>query len=377
MSTDELLHLITNGNEIKYDFIAWCVTKWHIDGISAFIERLHDDEPGQLNGIIVIKPHSVQGYLLKPDDFINRHKDHINIIYLQKNDLGIKEYVSKLRLLLPRKKIQITEGRPLYILYPKFFNAVFGAEYQFITGKTCSIIAYDEGFGSYENNFFWIFQKISYSSNFFQSMIFIFGLLYTSVVAKIHHLPMEEFFLFSKSRKGLIENQSIMRYYQKKYQNMDLQSIELSDKPFVIFFPPPMQDFEKDETEALFDCYAQIQKILAKRNLALYIKPHPREINIATYKRKGFSKIINKEYSAEDYIFALKQKPVFIIGISSTTLISIRLFFGITSVSIAAVANQYIKNPVIRKLNQNFQNAFLNVIPCISDLSDLLRFNQE
>ena len=95
--------------------------------------------------------------------------------------------------------------------------------------------------------------------------------------------------------------------------------------------------FESNMTNGIVDLklYKDAVKIVKKYNEKILVKPHPREMNIRKYEDIGCDLIKEMEYSQEVILSNLKEMPLCIISVFSSTLLNATGLFGVPAISLA------------------------------------------
>ena len=85
---------------------------------------------------------------------------------------------------------------------------------------------------------------------------------------------------------------------------------------------------------------SQKREKLKEEGYRIIIKPHPREKNIDKYIKLGCEVDIRNDVPLESILAGLDVKPKCIVGITTTTLVTAKLFWNIPAISMAKLINR-------------------------------------
>lgn len=340
------------ANNEKINFIGFATTPWHVHGLMASIYKIIENGE-RLNGKIYIMPHAQTGYAI--DESFFPRIDGIKIERAYKNrsirDKILNVCYSISYLLRNKKQQQLL--RNIYIVEPWTVNsALSGAICKRIKDIQLTHVVYDEGVSTYF--------PIKYKSSNISSFVYNQYLKYIVFGRGLKYLSSRPNFilakLFDETNKGLIENHSIIPFYLKALSNSPKRmpdSIEFDENSVIICTTAWDRTEIKDKEDVkLIQALATTLKDMGYK---IWFKPHPRD--------KQFNDLyphvdkIKSDLSIETILLNAKKKPLAMISISSTILVTSKLFFGIKTFDISRMLNNAYIGRYIDEVS-SFQTVF-------------------
>lgn len=350
------MNMIQNVSELELkraissediNFLAFPVTPWAAHGVEAFIYS-KKKENVRLKGYVCIVEHGKAGYLLDEKHFMLKNSEIQIVKFVASKDENILKKIER-KIELWKFLCQNQKGSDeIYILNQGTPNY----EWHSIAKKlkpNCNVhsVIIDEGIGMYmREKKEWLNENLLMATGLKNKcsaflMLVVKQPLMEAIVKKKREV--ESFCLFEKSFGRLQENKSVILSY-KNIICQDSQAIsnehrKLYDNAIVINTQPFIEYNQVTMDEDL-KWIKIICDTCKRNNVKVVLKPHPREKKIDRYSKIDNCWIdVNNEISQESIMSQLNRKPFLLIGFSSTTLITEKLFEGITAVSLTKCVN--------------------------------------
>lgn len=369
---EDLIKLI--GAE-DINFIAYAVTPLHSIGINASIHRLID-RGINLSGYILVMDHGTTGKAITEMDFDIEGADIKVINYID----SCKDMRHKLnsgiikKLSLARKR---AENRKFFLLWTSipfsFFDVLSCSSKE---GEIC-FVQIDDGGGSYANVFKDMLQFKLYEGN--KDIIsYVKAFVKTRVAYDITRFVFFEL----KLRKNYIDNRifkteykkdgrhyypniNVSKYYydafQKKNVNVEKRIIDACSGSILINTQCLVENKITDGSIDL-KVYRNLIHIAKDMGIRVAIKPHPREMDLSKYYELGVD-VIPAELSQEVILANLKEFPICILSIFSSTLLNAYGLFDIPAISLAKIMlREDINSVFVGQLNDfidQYKNVFI------------------
>lgn len=368
-------------NEIKknskMNFLAFVQTPWHALGVDAFI-KFKEEQGVPLNGLVCVLSHAQAGVILDEASFSFRNPDLRVVHYTD----GTKEnpFVKIHKNLLVSKALRrkCETGSDFYILatvYPKY--QWHGYVAQNCTGKKPVSVLIDEGLGMYmRDRYAWVMETWSSKENVYKKVKYTYEFYIGSPRKEMilrSNNALHSFGLFRSA--DMNTNDIAVKYYKKvlmESQKSGINSAPSYYEDALVINTQPYFDEGQLEKENDIELIKQICLMCAEKGIKVVLKPHPREKNIKRYNDIE-NCIVDRNFSAsqESIISNLKIKPRLVVGLCSTTLVSLRLFYGIGTASVLHCIGT---EGMGKKMNNDllrFEKVFGNIIDCPSNIEEL------
>lgn len=362
----------------KINFIAFVQTPWHALGVDAFI-KYKEEKGSHLVGTVCVMSHAQAGMILDEKSFSYENCD-IEVVYYTDGVRTsvikkIKNAVCNSQSLI-QKNIANKEFYILATVHPKYQWHSYIA--QNCDKKAVSVLI-DEGLGMYmRNTQDWLMETWSGKSR---------------VLKKIKYTY--EFCIGNPSKEKILEaNNSLMYFclfipdnmrvnyecvaYYKKVLKLN-ESRNYSEAKGLSFYEnavvintQPYFDEGQIIGDSDINLIEQICTLCGNRGIKVVLKPHPREKSIDRYTAiKNCIVDTNFAVSQESIISCLDSKPRLLVGLCSTTLISMDLFYGVKTVSlIHCISYDGVKKKMRTDL-QKFEKVFGNTVCCPNNIPEL------
>lgn len=324
------------------NFIAFPVTPWAAHGVEAFICG-KKEESIDLKGYVCIVKHGRAGYLVDETHFSFENKN-IRIVRIIKSEEEsfLQKCIEKFRMwkyLCEKQK----RGRKIYVLNQGCPNYEWHSLVKEIkpNHQVCSVVI-DEGIGMYmREKKEWLNENMLMATGLKNKCSAFFMIMVKQPLMKKiieTHGEVERFCLFDKQQGRLQEDKRTIALYKKAIchnsQIIPNEQKKLYDKALVINTQPFFEYGQvlKDEDLKWIETVCSICK---KYGVKVVLKPHPRERKTERYIKIDNCIIDNNNgISQESIMSQLDRKPYLIIGFSSTTLVTEKLFEGIEGISL-------------------------------------------
>ena len=360
---EELLKKI---EEEEISILAFAITPWHALGVEACIYNIMQEE-STLKGYVLIIDHPITGRALTEENFRYSQSLGIQVAVLKSGSTKrtifekIKNKVEKYSFYcFPFLYRQYKQ--PLYLLKPlePYYEMV-----PKICKINCNLKIYitDEGLGSYLN-----------SPLTWWKSIFIEAGIKRGILSTWHLFVRNPYF-----------NRVLRRFEYRKFQLLTYQNKTWVENQEAVIAFRKIMEFDQVKTESdfygnaivinsdmLYACgalsedadlaqYKKISEFAAKTDTTLILKPHPRETKLDRYQELVCMIDTRYELAQEAILSGVASKPLCVIGLGSTTLVTAKLFFDIETISLNKIigTKNLLKN---KKYFEPFNRTFGNVI---------------
>ena len=401
LNKDQILNYLTKKliNE-NINFIAFVMSPFHMLGVDAYLLETKEKYQKPLKGIIFIFPHPKDGIIIR-DEHINCKKFvDVEIIYVVEFQIQKKKYVDKiiniyltLRGILytifnknnnKRELFIISVLDPYFSIFKIFSNKKIANQYR------PTFIVIDEGVGSYMSKKIWKlvtkYEKDIKKNS--KKNIKLFTIIkdiskdFLSSIVQLIKKPIFYFFkvenrlIFKQYNNTLIPNYSVINSYKKvlyKFKKDNYKKfIPTFKKPIIILSTQPFVEYNQIKEYTFIKVVEKIINILEKNDFVIFLKPHPREL-LDKYEKLLLQHknliIVPKSILLEEIL--LSCSPTAIIGFTSTSLITSKLFYNIHSISITDLIIKLSNDPLLKLSAKEFKLKFQNIIYFIGSLKEL------
>lgn len=317
LNSFQLIKYIKENPNIS--FVSVATTPWHLIGLEYCLENCVSDYE---HGLVLIAKHEISGFCLDIMD-VKKHLKK-NIICCKFTNIGENRsdlIFGGIKLFLSNKydrKIKIISPEKPWIRFALSLRNKVKIGFKFIV--------FDEGIGAY-------YRKSRFYYNGIEKLKFLIIRKIERDIVRKHDFVDNS--LFIMKNEHLLRNQNIINEYKRKFESQ--QKIHpLKDngsEQYVIINTQTYHDNgEISNNEDVF-VLKEITKILTSRGFKVYLKPHPRDKSIQRYQDLKLQ-FIDKNISQEAFIASLDRLPTYVIGFTTTTLITLLLFFNIKPISL-------------------------------------------
>lgn len=372
MKRSEYVNLIKKDKNIN--FIGTVNTPWHVLGLESLINRL-ENKGIKLRGYIFIcsfeyKKDGISHYVSdKNFSYKNKNIKKIYTYYEGRNNINKINTIKSIRNYLKNKN---KYKEDIYIANCSnpdwsWIDIIQKAHLD----KLINYLVYDEGIGTINlRSILGMYDKrIVFMPNKKNSLIERAKAYVEAIVEYNINNYLENKFLldnafinhnlFRKDNNCIIVNEKAKKYYINvlKRQAKKIKDDDHYANALLINTQLAFEDsIEEKYIYKLID-------IAKKNNRKVVIKPHPRDTNIKRLKKYHCYIDTRKEISQEVIIASLKQKPLCCVGVGSTTLITLKMFYDMPTICLSKLAYSYYQDKTTdKKLFENFINDYENYI---------------
>lgn len=358
---EDVIHMLRRDAEINY--IAFVTSSWHYLCTLASLDVMY--KQGKLKkGIILISEHSDAGYiidnsLLNADLGMNIPKYNFKFTGLPKWDTVMKYLNSEVPVNKPE----------FYIFRPVGPKIEFSAKlWKKKVRENIVHIVTDEGLGVYLRSArgWMIEEKIDLRSPQFWNQLQnrTWRKTYQEVaLTKKKQLIYNTF--FKDVDKRIYVNKTCVNGLRRILYNLqsayDISAYEYySDK--IIICTQTYGEEHKINNNADVRKITEICKAAEKRNIAVIIKPHPREKNLEKYRKTGAVIDTNASVPLEIVLAGLRKPPKCIVGITTTVLLTAKILWNIDTYSLIRLMGSEAFSDKISEDINNFEKRFADYV---------------
>lgn len=329
----------------KIEFIASAISHWHAIGVEAALSDFVSTG-NAVEGVIIIKAHSKDGFLLSEDDFPCART--LNVTFVLDAGLHIRQgyrickawdyleaFLASVQLNMDRK-----EKTVLRIISPMHVDTL--ALKLFARGKIRALykprfVVTDEGIGTYFSRRVWNeATRLDRPAELIRpggNMRYLRGQLIRFIAEQV--FPVERHTLFRRTRTGLAPIEEVVRAYQRAL-SMYVQEVvpKIGMKhPYAMVITSPLSEYQRASLRTEREALGEIIRVLWNLGLGVMVKPHPREDGLKYShvmdqpKAKGSLVLLKKNQPVERLYASIQ--PDCVIGYGSTGLITATTLFKI------------------------------------------------
>lgn len=329
----------------EYDFVAFVMTPWHAHSFIAALKNIENVEKRSLKGIVIIKPHLIDGWLLNESDFTER-KNLISVYRYRDDETYFDRLKSEIGGILYYFGLKKNDGPAFYFFKPNGFRYPILSTLQKACGKDKSVyaVSIDEGVGIYTNFNFETFgnaikSSITQKTSLKNKLFSIFKTFETYVFTE-NRLKLKGHYIDCNLMKirtdGVCEpNGNMPKYFKEaveEFNKADIYYPRINNK-YILINTQPIEEYTYSEKDIQFEILKECIPIFKESGYLVVLKPHPRERNIKKYKSLDVLLFENNAISQESLLCNMK-KPEYIVSCCSTTLVSTHLFWETKSISL-------------------------------------------
>lgn len=363
VAENKYLEDITNNE--RFNFIGFATTPWHALGLMASVYKIMESGE-KLFGTIYITPHSQTGYSIDHSFFPSI--EGIKVERIQKSESIRDRFLKILYSLyyLLRNGNSNKRSRQIYVVEPWCINSsLSGLLVKKIKDINLIHVVYDEGVSTYFSLKFNNSNIPTFIYNQFLKHI-VFGKGFKYLSSKSNFVSAK---LFAETNNGLVENRTIIPYYFKALSESPKrlhQTIEFGDNSVVICTTAwDRLEIKEDEDVEIIKT---VERLLEDMGYKVWFKPHPRDKNFK--KLYPNVDILDNRISIEGILLNCTKKPKAMISISSTILVTSKLFFGVKSVDLSKILNAANIGKYVNEVS-SFQKVFGNYVLEPEKIEDL------
>lgn len=313
LDEEKIIEILAEDTSI--DFIAIIVTKWHLYGLDILLN--HNSILNKKKGLILVSKHRISGVILDVDKVQSTFPDHKVIIYEQTGSTLKVPFKLLFKLIRGNRTsmnlVLISPQQPAIRMAAKIIEKLM---------KKISYIVIDEGIG----------EVLKYSRYYYKGrerLVLGMAAFMKQVYYKLLSVTWMTLF---ETRNNKVVHSKIYDSY-KKYLNYNLKNSSETvcfEKEYVLFIGATYTNTGEMSVSDEMDLLHLVKEMCDKKKLELYIKPHPRDSDVERFH--GYN-IIDRRETIEEFLCNCSRKPAFVLGYSSTALLTAKLFFDIQAIS--------------------------------------------
>lgn len=367
INNDGLVDLIKEGD---VDFIAYALTPWHAIGVSACIKKINNCSNISKGIILISTPENdSQHFLIDENNFqidkTIKCKYYYYINY--KTDVSLKTFFSEIFYSL-RKESHVSE---ISIINPLNINYRIGSYIIDNTNiKSINYYIVDEGLKNY----------LPIKTKFHLDIHSIISIIKSIRSKAITHISSKTkninyFLIMNKIHGKCIPNYDVLHYYQNSIPVVKFSLENIS--PYynsIVLNSQPYEEFNKNYGGADFMVIKELCRLLELESVIL--KPHPREKKLDKYYELKCNVEKNSKASLEEILANIPKDllPKCIIGFTSTTLVTSKLFWNIKTVSLINLLDKQFVGDELFISMKTFERTFNNIVYFPKSYDELLEF---
>lgn len=358
----------------KINVIACAITPWHALGVISSVKKIasvHKD----VKVLIIIMKHNDTGYAIDERSFEYISNDVFDIYYLDDDNVSVAKKMLK-NIILPCKniitanKINTQLENDFHIVYPYKINLDFlGMVYSTRKNHNIKFVISDEGIGTYmKSEEEWDREVLNAGNNKLKYIMKKINLSYSNMfnkkcieIIKRKGLLFDWNILVKNQDKKLVNNECILPFYKQMFSESKKVENSIYNGAIVIntqcYYDSGWIDNDFD-----IDLLKIVCIIARKNKVPVVLKTHPREKNVQRYKELPCTLDVRNGISQEEIFASTEIKPLCVIGLTTTTLVTLKLFFDVEAISLAKIGLSKSNNNSLNNHMHNFINTFNNQV---------------
>lgn len=360
------------------DFLAVAMTSWHVMGILSVLLRLYDTEKIS-RGIIVIERYYELGWAVSEDLFSLLHDRDIQVVRLMDLPKLSRRDFLHWAADTPKKRA----GNECYCIVPQVPMPLIARDLEKLFPKRGVVhVIVDEGLGTYTRSV-WGFVHLctadlsDWGERFNVASEWTQRYAAKAVLSCAHRLI--DCNLFRRLPMHIRINAPAISAYRRMYRAMgagiDFSEYAHYENAIIISgqaYTSSGVMYENEDVVVLKEVCAHC----IAAGYRVIIKPHPREMHRERYQPlldMGCLLEPNQQYPMELILANLNRRPAAIIGMTSTPLITAKLFWDIPTYSIAGLLRPENMRKDLRKEMDSFRQKFKKYVKMIKEPADYCR----
>ena len=358
-----LQNLLANSD---FDYIAVALTPWHAFGVVGAVKEMERKVNRNLNGIVLISKNPKEEYLINSDYF-----DLLNAscFFFYGNRNGIQMVGMELdTAIYSLLKCGYTNRPDFYIFAhnrPPIYLMSFVDKALKVKRRIVSVLC-DEGIGSYTDTGKERILQFKHAGASVLKLWKHYFEEYLLVPRATEQLKSSDratdLCLFYKDEHGdLIMREGVVNGTASAighYANSNCLSLPTISDEYVLINTQAFLGGEIDDVSKVDELWKELIRYLLEQKIDVWIKPHPREVDVEKYKLMGAHLIECKGVAQEVLLMKIK-KPMVVISLYSTTLISAPIINGVPSISITRIIDKMeCSTDIYRTYSERFYTLF-------------------
>lgn len=365
----------------KLDYIAYVITPWHALALEAAVKEIESSINKSMKGLIVIKPHVDAGILLDDTRFSHLSAE---VYYYYDDDNVIDKIIEEVHGIFYYLKLKNEHKEIFYAFIPNGFrypilsliNRGIGKEYMI------SVVSIDEGLGAYlysQDDWFRVCLSEQKSFNG-KIKAYIKNLelriMSQDKIKKTGHFINCDLLKKENQTKNYIVNGNMAEFFAKSITEHSIRlGLDASKMPsrYILINTQPFDNYSVTEVDSKNIVLERCVKTIQETGYDVIIKPHPRENDYKIYEKMG-AKVWNlNQISQEALLSLVDNKPTYVVGYYSTTLVTSNLFFGIPTISLGQIlCKEGNLTEEYRAIFSNFYSKFNNFVYFVNNYNELI-----
>ena len=384
---EDVFPYIENNNAIN--FLSVAISPWHALGIDAMLSYLKD-KGKSIHAIIIIMEHPTAGFLIDESCFTNRNstflklpqkvrtEESVNVRLIKNNEyketsilLKFKEFVHFYTKHLFEDLLSSSNKQDFYYSDPNYTlpHIVSGLRAK---GKHVIFGLTEEGYAGYMNQFLPEFCHRKFVKDFNSLRIYIrnyiFGYRFYHLIHPFHTARM-----FVKTPFGLKINKPIIPYFRDAFNLRNHQNGTNFDKAFILNAVIVCTPFWGRDIISDNEDYRVLKNVctyLTEKGATLILKTHPRDTFYAKRGSElGCIPFDTKGLSIE--AICAYQRPLAVIGFSSTALVNTKVFWNIPTYCLTDLIDNSKLSVFLKKEINSFKSMFHRHICFVKKISEI------
>lgn len=361
---DYLPNIVANK---QLNILAFATTPWHIHGVVASLMCLQDLGVS-INGIVFITPHSLTGYVI--DESYFNTVPYLKVKKIEKEHLSawgiLNKTIISIGYILKANK---QAHRVIWFIEPWTVNAYYcGIMAKHLENLEIRHVVYDEGVSTYfpiklrSTNLLCRIQNL-----YTKHITFGFGYRHIQTTKQLISAK-----LFNVTNKGqLVTNDYIIPYYKKaikRHPDYNFENYTIEPNTILICTTAwERKEIVNNEDVILFHTIANA---LLQKGYRILFKQHPRDCCFSELY-EGFSVMPQSKNSLESILLSSKTLPNAVISISSTILVTCKLFLNIKAIDASRLLDKSMIGRYIDEITA-FQSTFGHYVESPSTLEEMM-----
>lgn len=337
----DICHKIKQNNKIN--FLSFAITPWHALGVMGAMEVLKK-KGFQLEGSICICAHATGGILLDKSFFSTVASEKIEILYYRGS-----QSIDKKKMLQFFKSIPKRKGKEFFIVSPLKPQYDILEKVSAIRKSDCiKAVVIDEGLATYmRDKQSWIsIQKREENKKNFDREEIIQKLFldnyFQSMLKRNQMFINQNIFCYDKNQKLVLNHRAIYGY-RKTLKKMSHEYTIPNARDYenaVVINTQPYFEEGRIKTSIDVQILERVCHIFQSQGLKIVLKVHPREVQLERYQKLLCKIDTSGGVPMELLLSSLPVKPKYLVGFTTTTLVTGKLLFDIEGISLARLIKQ-------------------------------------
>ncbi len=314
----------------ELDFVAFAMTPFHLVGIKAYLQYLHENGYEKVKGILLISRHKKNGYILRSNEIKFEKFCEATVGYYDDAHENIETKVKLIHEIFGgiKRKRKEKGKKALYLIHQAVPRIYLCIECIGKTNYFVHNVVTDDGISSHFGMLHWAKMTARDNDSIFMGIKYIILRMTGQAIQKCYSIPITNFSFFSPQR---LFDKKIIEMYKKVLENENLQCGIMEKEKYILYLSQPIDDVYTQK--ALLNIANAVLSYYKGKNYKIYVKLHPREQQLGLTDDMDVV-YLDKHLSVESIIANTVNKPDYIIGWSSTSLLTLSAFWDINCYSL-------------------------------------------